>query len=275
MRHLSLLMLSLSIACTAAKGDSASEDGDDTASDDTSDTTDTEDTDVTPPPSYFEPSFLGFAIEAPYANNEISSVTFGGTTLGGTFIVLLTDIDNLTTTYYDPTYSCWLTFEFDNSMVADATSTATTDDGTAFVDAGGWLAWTIDASAYVGKEGACDNVDPLGNWGATIASLEAGTYGFGFGALTADLEASLSENVDDWATNSKYYYSGYVGTDVIDGSFKYFDVNRGQAWDITDGELTTNDDGSIANAQVDFTGAVFMNDNAYYSASPWFGWGFQ
>ena len=56
MRHLSLLMLSLSIACTAAKGDSASEDGDDTASDDTSDTTDTEDTDVTPPPSYFEPS---------------------------------------------------------------------------------------------------------------------------------------------------------------------------------------------------------------------------
>ena len=57
-------------------------------------------------------------------------------------------------------------------------------------------------------------------------------------------------------------------------AFKYFDVNR-DALDITDGELTTNDDGSIANAQVDFTGAVFMNDNAYYSASPWFGWGFQ
>ena len=275
MRQLSLLMLSLSIACTAEKGDSASEDSDDTAADDSSNTDDADDTDVTAPPSYFEPSFLGFAIEAPYANNEISSVTFGGSSLGGTFIVLLTDIDNLTTTYYDPTYSCWLTFEFDNTMVADATSTATTDDGTAFVDGGGWLAWTIDASAYIGKEGACDNVDPLGTWGSTIAALEAGNYGFGFGTLTADLEASLAENVDDWANNSKYYYAGYVGTDVIDGSFKYYDVNRGQAWDISGGELTVNDDGSIANAQVDFTGAVFMADNGYYSASPWFGWGFN
>ena len=273
MRQLSLLMLSLSIACTSSKGDSASEDGDDTT-DDTTDTSDTDDTDVTPPPSYFEPSFLGFAIEAPYSNNEISTITYGGSTLGGTFIVLLTDIENLTTTYYDPTYSCWLTFEFDNSLVADATSTAVTANGS-FVDDGGWLAWTIDSAAYMGKNGACDNVDPLGQWGATIASLEAGTYGFGFGTLTPDLEDSLSENVDDWANEGKYYYAGYVGTDVIDGNYKYYDVNRGLAWDITGGELTTNDDGTIANAQVDFTGAVFMTDNAYYSASPWFGWGFN
>ena len=275
MRQLSLLMLSLSIACTSSKGDSASEDAGDDTTEDTDDTSDTSDTDVTPPPSYFEPTSLVFAIEAPYANNEISSVNFGGTSLGGTLIVLLIDSENLTTTYYDPTYSCWLTFEFDNSMVADATSTATTDDGTAFVDAGGWLAWTIDSTAYVGKEGACDNVDPLGTWGSTIAAFEAGNYGFGFGTLTSDLETSLSENVDDWANEGKYHYAGYVGTDIIDGSFKYYDVNRGLAWDISGGDLEVNDDGTIANPQIDFTDAVFMTDNGYYSASPWFGWGFN
>ena len=159
-------------------------------------------------------------------------------------------------------------------MVADATSTATTDDGTAFVEAGGWLAWTIDSAAYVGKEGACDNVDPLGTWGSTIAAFEAGNYGFGFGTLTSDLETSLSENVDDWANEGKYHYAGYVGTDIIDGNFKYYDVNRGLAWDISGGELEVGDDGSIGNPQIDFTDAVFMTDSNFL-ASPWFGWGFN
>ena len=41
-------MLSLSIACTSSKGDSASEDASDDTNEDTDDTSDTEDTDVTP-----------------------------------------------------------------------------------------------------------------------------------------------------------------------------------------------------------------------------------
>lgn len=272
MRQMTLMMLGLSMACTPVKGDTAAEEIEENDEEDTSDTEDT----VEPPPSYFEPTFLGFAIEAPYASNEISTVTFGGTTLGGTFIVLLTDLDNLTTTYYDPTYSCWLTFEFDNTKVADDTTNAVLDDGTAFADAGGWLAWTIDATAYVGKEGACENLDPLGQWGATIAALETANYGFGFGTLSADLAESLSGSTSiDWATEEKYHITGYVGTDAIDGSYKYYDVNRGVAWDITSGELTTDDAGAIANDKIDFSNSVFMEDNGYYSGSPWFGWGFQ
>ena len=111
---------------------------------------------------------------------------------------------------------------------------------------------------------------------ATIAALETANYGFGFGTLSADLAESLSGSTSiDWATEEKFHITGYVGTDAIDGSYKYYDVNRGVAWDITSGELTTDDAGAIANDKIDFSNSVFMEDNGYYNGSPWFGWGFQ
>lgn len=274
MRNITLLLLSLSIGCTSAKDDTSSTEP---SSEDSDTDVDTDDTDIAPPPSYFEPTSLVFSFESPYANNEVSTVNFGGTVLGGTFTVIMADSANLTTTYYDPTYSCWLTFEFDNTMVVDDTTSAMTDDGEAFADAGGWLAWTIDATAYVGKNGACDNVDPLGNWPATIASYESGTYGFGFGALTQDLSDSIEEYADtpeDWIADSPFYLTGYVGTNVIDGAYKYYDTNRAVAWDITSGDLEVDADGLVSNPKYDFSDALFMIDNGYYSANPWFGWSF-
>ena len=168
MRNITLLLLSLSIGCSSAKDDTSSSEP--SSEDSDSNTDDTEDTDITPPPSYFEPTSLVFSFESPYANNEISTVNYGGSVLSGSFYLIMADSENLTTTYFDPTYSCWLEFNFDNTMVVDDTTSAMTDDGEAFADAGGWLAWTIDSTAYVGRAGACDNVDPLGNWAAQIAN---------------------------------------------------------------------------------------------------------
>jgi hypothetical protein len=174
------------------------------------------------------PDSVLFSFMNSYVENDIAPIMFTGSSeaFSGSFSLIL--FDSAAGDF------CAVDWSFDaNSSYADQDY----GDGSvacAFQDCPdieGWYGFTVSSTPET--RGSCDALSA--DWAQSLDAIVADQPGFGYGPLTADLQASMeTEPSFDWANAGGSVFTGIASMTVFsqDGSRAYFPVNQAFAYTI-------------------------------------------
>ena len=256
-------LAALSTACGEKGGDTATEEP---ASEPTSEPS----TDDTTSTYTISPDSLLFSFMNGYVGNDVAPVMFAGATeaFSGSFSLIL--FDSNANDY------CAVDWMFDaDTTEADADfADGKVKDGFGGSDLDGWYGFTVSSTPET--RGNCDALDA--DWASSLPAIMADQPGFGYGPLTADLQASMeTQHPAGWENVSGSVFAGIASMTVFsqDGSRSYFATNQGFAYTITEGVPAWDPSNSdmpqgteIAIADVPYAEGFYIGD--YY-----FGLSFQ
>ena len=140
-----------------------------------------------------DPDSLLFSFMNGYVANDISSVMFAGATeaFSGSFTLILYDSATGDFCAVD-----WI-FDVDSSDVDEEYADGLVPDGFGGADIESWYGFTVSSTPET--RGSCDALSA--DWAQSLDAIVADQPGFGYGTLTADLQASMeSEHSAGWAT---------------------------------------------------------------------------
>ena len=218
------------------------------------------------------PDNLLFSFMNGYVGNDIAPVTFAGATeaFSGSFSLILFDSAASDFCAID-----W-TFDADSTETDDDYTDGMVPDGFGGTDLEGWYGFIVTSTPET--RGSCDALSA--DWAASLDAILADQPGFGYGPLTADLQASMeSQHPAGWENVSGSVFTGIASSTAFsgDGSRSYFGVNQGLAYTIEEGvpawdpatyETLMPQGTEMAIADVPFAEGFYMGD--YY-----FGLSFQ
>ena len=174
------------------------------------------------------PDSVLFSFMNGYVGNDIAPVMFAGASeaFSGSFTVILYDSAASDFCAVD-----WV-FDVDSSDVDAAYATGSVPNGFAdSPDLEGWYGFTISSTPE--SRGSCDALSD--DWTGSYDAMLADQPGFGYGPLTADLQASMeTEHPSGWENVEGSIFTGIASMTVFsqDGSRAYFGVNQGFAYGI-------------------------------------------
>jgi hypothetical protein len=178
------------------------------------------------------PSSLLFNFMNGYVGNDISPVMFAGATeaFSGSFTLVLYDADAGDSCAVD-----WI-FDVDSSDVDAEYADGMIPDGFGGADFEGWYGFTVSSTPET--RGSCDALSA--DWAQSLDAILADQPGFGYGPLTADLQASMeAEHPAGWDNVGGSVFTGIASMSVFsqDGSRSYFPVNQAYAYTIGEGDV--------------------------------------
>ena len=174
-----------------------------------------------------DPDSLLFSFMNGYVANDISSVMFAGATeaFSGSFTLILYD-----SAAGDFCAVDWI-FDVDSSDVDEEYADGLVPDGFGGADIESWYGFTVNSTPET--RGSCDAL--TGEWAQSLDAIVADQPGFGYGTLTADLQASMeAEHPAGWSNVEGSVFTGIASMTVFsqDGSRAYFPVNQAFAYTI-------------------------------------------
>ena len=213
-------LAALATACGEKEEDTAVEEP---ASEPTSEPS-TEDTTST---YTIDPDSLLFSFMNGYVGNDISPVMFAGASeaFSGSFTLILFD-----SAAGDFCAVDWI-FDVDSSDVDEDYADGLVADGFGGADLEGWYGFTVSSTPET--RGSCDALST--DWAQSLDAIVADQPGFGYGPLTADLQASMeAEHPAGWENVGGSVFTGIASMTVFsqDGGRSYFPVNQAFAYNI-------------------------------------------
>jgi hypothetical protein len=173
------------------------------------------------------PDSLLFSFMNGYAANDISPVMFAGASeaMSGSFTLILFDSAASDFCAVD-----WI-FDIDSSDVDEDYADGMVPNGFTGPDLEGWYGFIVTSTPET--RGSCDALSA--DWAASLDGILADQPGFGYGPLTADLQASMeAEHPAGWDNVSGSIFTGIASMTAFsqDGARSYFGVNQGFAYTV-------------------------------------------
>ena len=173
------------------------------------------------------PDSVLFSFMNGYAANDVSPVMFAGASeaFTGSFTLILFDSAASDFCAVD-----WI-FDADSSDVDEDYADGMVADGFGGTDLEGWYGFIVTSTPET--RGSCDALSA--DWAQSLDAILADQPGFGYGPLTADLQASMeAEHPAGWDNVSGSVFTGIASLTSFsqDGSRSYFGVNQGFAYTV-------------------------------------------
>jgi hypothetical protein len=249
-------LLGSAVACTDKSEDTSTDESDADADADS-------DADADADADVLEADFMLVTAEFGLMDGQLGGVTFDGSDAGAYFIISIINSELWEGTSEDEVNGCYLYYDMVGNSTLDPL----------FNDAGAWQGWMIDApTAYIGNGGACDDLDPSGDWGDdVVAWAESFQWGIGVGPTSEEMDTNLADIYgDDYELYAANFYAGILATDFgSPGELGVQEFDYGIIFSVDEaGEVISDADGN--GVFYDVTDLDYAPDG-FYRLLPYFG----
>ena len=215
------------------------------------------------------PDSLLFSFMNGYKDGQLTSVMFPGSSsaFGGSFSVILYDSSAQDFCAVD-----WV-FDASTTLPDPEYSDGFVPDGFGGADHEGWYGFTVQSTPNT--RGSCESLTQ--EWQDSLDAILLDEPGFGYGPLTADLEASMvSEHPAGWSAVEDYVFAGIASLTVFSpGTRSYFAVNQGFAYGMDSSGVTTYDPNDTNIPQGTEVAIANGLPNGFHTGGYYFGLSFQ